>query len=380
MGRRLLVVGRSPDGSGNDGSSISDDELRAFLEESERGAAHLAPKEPSARARMVTERLRQQDARGEGPQPWRPGPAATAGRRRKVWPFVGVALALCALAVSLKPSLLPGDPFGSGQPKDETVSLPAETAAPTAAPGPAPEEVPTLDRPFAGSPAVGWGDGEAGIVLPAAKAVGSISEERVAQALELTKKLLVGANLDRRTLRGERPGAALSVLDPGQPDLLDDLNGSLRSPDEEHDPLGLFSRFDPDEVRLVGDLVKTRGHMTFKKGKYAGVAVHADYTFVYPVSRADGSTEVTRTIVRRILHAELPDPAKYDAAPGRLTLVEYNGDFGNDACDVHDGFLHPVFPSAEPTVPSPTGPTKDPYDRSKGFEESLSDCGTVSRI
>ncbi|MFM9797358.1 hypothetical protein ACKI1M_48725, partial [Streptomyces turgidiscabies] len=88
------------------------------------------------------------------------------------------------------------DPFGSGQPKDETVSLPAETAAPTAAPGPASEEVPTIDRPFAGSPAAGWGDGEAGIVLPAAKAVGTVSKEQVAQALELTKKLLVGANLD----------------------------------------------------------------------------------------------------------------------------------------------------------------------------------------
>lgn len=283
--------------------------------------------------------------------------------------------------MSLKPSLLPGDPLGSGQPKDVRVSpLPAETAAPTAAPGRAPEEVPTLDRPFAGSPALGWGDGEAGIVVPAAKAVGSVSRERVGQALRLTKKLLVGANLDPATLRGERPEAALAVLDPGQPHLLDDLNGSLRSPDEDHDPLSLFSRFDPDEVRLVGDVVKTRGHMTFTRGEYAGVAVHADYTFVYPVSRADGSTEVTRTIVRRVLHVELPDPAKYDVAPGRLTLVEYNGDIGNDACDVHDGFLHPVFPSTQSTGPSPTGPTEDPYDRSRSFEESLSDCGTVSRI
>ncbi|MEV6615831.1 hypothetical protein AB0N31_18610 [Streptomyces sp. NPDC051051] len=376
------MVGRSSEESGNDGSSISDEDLRAFLRESEWGAPDSAPKEPSACARMVTERLRRQDSRGEAPQPWRGGPDPGARRRRRqVWPFLGVALALCALAVSLKPSLLPGDPLGPGGPKGVTVTpLPAETAAPTAAPAPAPKEVPTLDRPFAGSPALGWADGEAGIVPPAAKAVGSVPKERVAEALRLTKELLIAANLDPGTLRGERPEAALALLDPGQPHLLDDLNGFLRSPDEDHDPLGLFSRFDPAEVRLVGGVVKTRGRMTVGKGKYAGVAVHADYTFVYPVSRADGSTEVTRTIVRRSLDAELPDPARYDVTPGRLTLVTYNGDFGNDACDVDDGFLHPRFPSAEATAPPPTGPAKDPYDRSRSFEEGLSDCATSTRV
>lgn len=84
--------------------------------------------------------------------------------------------------------------------------------------------------------------------------------------------------------------------------------------------------------------------------------------------------------MRRVLDVELPDPAKYDAASGRLTLVKYNGDFANDDCDVEDGFFHPVFRSTEPAGPSPTGPTRDPYDRSRSFEESLADCGTASRI
>ncbi|MFI6038918.1 hypothetical protein ACIBBD_33250 [Streptomyces sp. NPDC051315] len=375
------MAGRSPEEPAN-GSSISDEELRAFLQDSERGAAS-APEEPSARARMVTERLRRQAE----PEGWRTGPArrepdGRAGRRRTLWSALGVALALGAVVVSLKPSLLPGDPLGSAQPQAAAGSpLPAETAAPTGAPAPVAEQVPTLDQPFAGSPALRWADGAAGVVPPAAKAVGSASEERVAQALELTRKLLVGANLDPATLRGENPTAALSVLDPKQPDLLDDLTTSLRSPDKEHDPVLLFSRFDPEEVRVVGDVVKTRGHMTVKKGEHAGVAVHADYTFVYPVARADGSTEVTRTIVRRVLDLELPDPAHYDVTPGRLVLVRYDQELSNSACDVYDGFLHPQFDSAEPTGPAPTGPATDPYDRSQALEHNTTEsCGTVSRV
>jgi hypothetical protein len=365
-------------------SGISDEEWEKFLRDSEDGASGSAPKEPSARARMVTERLRHQ---GE-PEGWRTGPAwretdGRAARRRRWWSVLGVAAALGVVAVSLKPSLLPGDPFGAGEPEVAASPLPAETAAPTGAPGEAPDQVPTLDQPFAGSPALRWADGEAGIVLPPAKAVGSASKERVAQALQLTRKLLVGANLDPRVLRGGRPTAALSVLDPQQPEVLGDLTTSLRSPSEQHDPLLMFSRFDPEEVRLVGNVVKTRGHMTVKKGQYDGVAVHADYTFVYPVSPADGSTEVTRTIVRRVIDVELSDPARFQVTPGRLVLLAYDQEIGNSACDVYDGFLHPQFDSADPTGPAPTGPTTDPYDRSQGLDGAASDageCGTLSRV
>lgn len=304
-------------------------------------------------------------------------------RRRQAWSVLGVALALGVVTVALRPSLLPGDPLGAGEPKTAAVTpLPAETVAPTAAPGAVPDQVPTIDRPFAGSPALAWADGEAGVVLPAARAVGSASQERVSKALQLTRELLVGANLDPKTLRGERPAAALAVLDPKQPGLLDDIDAFLRSPDRTHDPLTLFSRFDPNEARVVGDVVKTRGRMTYKKARYDGVTVHADYTFVYPVRPAEGPPEVTRTIVRRVVDLELPDPAHYDVTPGRLLLIRYDEELFNSACDVHDGFLHPQFRSAGPTGPPQTGPTEDPYDRSEGVGEgrAFDSCGTASRL
>jgi hypothetical protein len=129
-----------------------------------------------------------------------------------------------------------------------------------------------------------------------------------------------------------------------------------------------------------------------------------DYTFVYPLIQADqaskasgalgatetpgasnegsggGSTEVARTIVRRVLDLELLDPRKYQATPGKLSILQYEQDFGNTACDVYDGFLHPHFDSSTPTGAPPTGPTTDPYDRSRDLQHSGTEtCGTVSR-
>jgi hypothetical protein len=362
---------------------IPDDVWEQFTRDTERDIRDSAPKEPSARAREVTERLRRQEARGELPEGWRTGPAWQEKKsRRGLWGVLGVAVAVVVAVVAVKPSLVPGDPFGGGTSSEVAASpLPQETAAPTAAPSAEAPRIPTLDDPFAGSPAKRWADGAAGIAVPKAKAVGGRSEAKVGQALELTRKLLVESNLDPATLRGERPKAALDVLDPLQKNVHGLLETALRKPDRKHDPLWMFSRFDPEQVRLVGDVVKTRGRMTFKAGDHASVVVHADYTFVYPVVQTNGSTEVTRTIIRRILDVELSDPAKYQVTPGKLTVVNWDQDINNSACEVYDGYLHPSFNSSEPTGAVPSGPTTDPYDRSKPLDPDRDGaCGTVSRV
>ncbi|MET7656286.1 MULTISPECIES: hypothetical protein [unclassified Streptomyces] len=375
------------------GSSISDEEWAKFIQDSER-AIPDAPKEPSARARMVTERLRRQEARGEVPEGWRSGPALqeserrASRRKRRLWVFLGLPVVIALAAVAMRPSLLPGDPFGTGEPEDTVAvsPLPAETAAPSSAPATVDSETPTLARPFAGSPAAQWADGAAGIVLPKAKPVGSLSRAQVEQALQRTRSLLIDANLDPVTLLGGRPETALALIDPRQKDLLNRLNSSLSKPDKDHDPLLMFSRFDPAQLRLAGSVVKTRGRMTFAAGERASVVVHADYTFVYPLVRVGKSatTEVERTIIRRVLDIELYDPAEYLVTPGKITVTKYDQEIGNSACDVYDGYLHPGFSTggttAEPTGAPATGPTTDPYDRSKDIDENREeDCGVVSR-
>jgi hypothetical protein len=392
---------KQPEGTGE--PALPDDVWERFASDSERDIRGSAPKEPSARARMVTERLRQQDAREAAergsrrgarkdsprtarPEGWRTGPAwqetdGRAARRRRLSAVIGIPLALAVAVIVMKPSLLPGDPFGTSAGTTAAAApLPDESVAPTAPPSVANPESPTLDRPFAGSPAERWADGATGIVVPKAAPVGSFTKKQVATALRQTKNLLVGANLDPGTLRGERPDAAIAVLDPQQTGMVDDVNHMLRAPDKKHDPLTLFSRFDPDEVRLVGDVVKTRGRITFEAGKDASLAIHADYTFVYPVSRADGSTEVTRTIVRRVLDVGFVDPKKFRFTPDRLTVRKHSNEFGNSACKVYDGFLHPQFGPATATSAPPTGPAIDPYDRSRDISHSTTDdCGRLSR-
>ncbi|MEV7318922.1 hypothetical protein [Streptomyces sp. NPDC093970] len=377
---------RSENSSGDEpssSSSIPDEVWERFIRDSERDIRKSAPKEPSARARQVAERLKGQPE----PAGWRTGPAwqemnGRAARRRKVWAVIGLPVAVAVAVVAMRPSLIPGDPFGSAAAHTDSAAsrLPDETAAPTAPPSAVAARTPTLAHPFAGSPALRWADGEAGIVLPKATALGSIPKDRVELALQQTKKLLVDANLNPEVVAGAHPDAALAVLDPKQPRMLEELDTALRHPSKAHDPLSLFSRFDPEDVMPAGKVVKTRGRITFAKGKFEGVAVHADYTFVYPVVPVDGSGEVTRTIVRRVIDTELPDPARYQVTPGRLTLVSYNEDAGNSACDIDDGFLHPQFPSQAPTgSAAPSGPSVDPYDRSRKIGDGPEGCGRVSR-
>ncbi|WP_431966622.1 hypothetical protein [Actinacidiphila sp. bgisy160] len=390
-----------------DDPSVPDDVWARFMQDTEAEIRASAPKEPSARARMVTERLRRQDEeaarrakrRGRGtplparPEGWRTGPAVyeveERGSRRRRWlGLAGVLVAAGVLLFALNPGwaldALRGSGGGSADP--EPTPLPVETAKPTGAPSQeAFPDTPTLKDPFAGSPAKRYADGAEGIVPPKARPAGWMTSAQVTAALKKVKAYLVDTNLDPATLRGERPDDALGMLDPSQRELRSRFETAFRKPTEKNDPLRLAVRFKPSEVVLAGDVVKTRGRMTFTKGKDRAVVVHADYTFVYPVVKAEPeSTEVARTIIRRILDVEFPDPSRYRVTPGKFAITRYDDDVANSACFVHDGWLHPQFASDASSGDDAgrSGPTVDPYDRSRDLKAERSrfeGCGTVSR-
>ncbi|MFD6190620.1 hypothetical protein [Streptomyces sp. NPDC060275] len=363
--------------------SISDEQLEAFLREAAEGGGRPAPKEPSARARMVARRLREE----KEPTPWRAPQGSPRGdgrgRRRLVGAVVGVAVLAALAVVAVQPSLVLDRLPGGGDDAPASPTLAAESARPTGAPGEAAgAERATREHPFRGSPAERWAEGADAIEVPAAKALSGMSKEDVAFALRRTKELLVAANLDPAVLRGERPDEALDVLDPKQPELLPKLRRSLSDPDADHDPLRLFTRFDPAETRLAGDVVKVRGRMTLAAGEPGVVKVNADYTFVYPLVRADDTDgPVARTIIRRELTLTLNDPAKWNVTEGKLLVEKYFSEYGNTDCDVYDGYLHPGFPDDDgPGGARPTGPLTDPYDRSRPLSGSGSEgCGQVTR-
>ncbi|MGW4657841.1 hypothetical protein ACWEP2_26405 [Streptomyces sp. NPDC004279] len=364
---------------GRGGESIPDEEWERFLREAEKGAKG-APEEPSARARMVARRLREEET--GRPEPWRSQqPARRQGG--KGWYAIGLLVAAALLVVALDPGRVAGW-FGGGG--GESAPLAAESKRPTQPPPTeAAAQRPTVEQPFRGSPAAQWGDGTAGIGLPEARATGWMSKGQVAQALEKTRDFLASSSLDPGVLRGERPKKAIELINPHQQDVQDYLATAFRAPSQENDPLLLFSRFDETKVRLVGDVVKTRGRITYRNGKRGAVEVTTDVTYVYPVVRAAaGSDEVARTIVRREVVMSWDDPAKVVIEPGTFSLVSYKADTTNGGCDTFTGYLTPEF-SAERAASRPgDGPEVDPYDRSTSMETRMrkagkAGCGTATR-
>ncbi|MFG2712645.1 hypothetical protein ACGFX2_19140 [Streptomyces goshikiensis] len=395
----------------DDGPGIPDAEWERFREEIERQDGN-APKEPSARARMVTERLRREDeerrraergrfgrgrfGRARTPQPaqppgWRTGPAwqpaqgRGSGKRRLKAAGAIVLIAGLAL-VALRPELVIDRITGKTQAREDARNAPVppvESVRPTAAPEAAQPDRPTLKEPFRGSPALQWADGAAGIEVPAAAAAGGMSKEQVAAALDQAKRFLVAANLDPAVLRGERPEAVLKLLDPQGEQDRRLLEKALARPTAEQDPIWLVTRFPAAEVRLATDVVKTRGRMTFEGGKPGEVKVSLDYTFAYALTKAaPGSEEVTRTIVRRQFALYLRDPARWrETTEGTLQLGDSSHEYGNARCGVHDGYLHPSFPTDGPDEVAPSGAPVDPYDRSRNLERSESgECGEITRF
>ncbi|MFJ2786020.1 hypothetical protein ACIQCR_11980 [Streptomyces sp. NPDC093249] len=362
-------------GGGTDGSSVPDDEWDRFLKESVAGVRG-APEEPSARAREAAGRLRDRpgDTGGRTPTP----PPRRRGKGRYA---VGLAAALALMVVAF-------DPWGFVRPSGDggraERPLAQESERPTGAPPAGPDGRPTRAEPFRGSPAERWADGTAGITVPAARATGWMDEAQVEKALRRSLDFLAASNLDPGVLRGGHPAKAIALVNPHQRDVQEFLATSLRTPGKEKDPLRLFSRLDPASAQLVGDVVRTRGRITYEEGERGALRVAADVTYVYPVARGSGADdEVVRIIVRRETVLSWDDPAKVVTEPGTLSLVSYLTDMTNTACDRHTGYFVPVFASDRPTTGPANGVTVDPYDRSGSLAETTGagdrGCGTATR-
>ncbi|WP_371528576.1 hypothetical protein OG302_23540 [Streptomyces sp. NBC_01283] len=369
-------------GTESGGSSTSDEEWERFLRESAAGTPN-APKEPSARAREVTERLRAESVRA-GQDGWRSYTPAQPKRpkRRTGWYVVGLLASLALLVAALAPGrvvdLFAGD-------EADSPSMGGETARPTEPPPSEAAQRPTKDEPFRGSPAARWANGAAGITVPKARAVGWMSEAEVERALDRSRDFLVTSSLDRGVLRGERPEKAIALINPHQEDVQSILKTAFRSPSEKNDPLLLFSRFRPSRTHLVGDIVKTRGLLTYREGKRGALQVTADVTYVYPVTRADAGAggdddEIVRTIVRRELVMSWDDPGKVITEPGTFSIVSNKFDMTNGGCGAPTGYLTPPF--GKDRRAEGTGTEMDPYDRSVPVgrdDPSEDECGRATR-
>ncbi|MFG2914676.1 hypothetical protein ACGF0D_17525 [Kitasatospora sp. NPDC048298] len=390
---------------------------------------HTPPVDPGGRRSVndgprASKRRFGRKPKSAAPDPWgNPRP-----RRRLEWRaplFVALAVAVVLAALNVD-ALRDWYSFrwgaGASAPHSPVPTVAPETAKPTTAPPKAPEEQPTVDHPWAGSPAEGWPNGAEAFVLPEAKATGVFSADQVAAQLQLVKDYLTAADLDPKTVGGGRPDAALALL------LREERDGAvaaLDNPSEKNDPTSWFSRFDPRDAIPVGDVVKVQGRMTYEGDGDKGVLVHTDFSFVYalrpgpdaakramspkpptgapqptkpaapqdgaakpaglltPSGDVSGDTWTTRTIVRRVETFRFYDPGRYPVDPRKIAFGGSQTDPANSACGVYDGYFHPQFDQfaelqSDAPGSRPTGPEIDPYDRSKDIQPT-DECGSVSR-
>ena len=361
-------------------------------------------KEGSARARMLADRWRKEPPVDTSRRP------LPAPRRRFPWRPALVVVAAVALVAALLNArgIDRWVHSGSASPHASPSPQPPETALPTTPPTVVADPVvATLAHPFVGTPAETWTEGAKAIVVPKAHAVGPYDTADVASYLKHTKDFLVDSNLDPKVLAGGYPTAALALIDPGEKDLHASLKKMLAHPSRTGgDGTELFTRFNPDQALVDGSVVKVRGELTYKSDGKGGLAIHADYTFVYPLrpgphpdvavpdsgptsaapaawELSGNSTDLARSIIRRILDVDIPNPTHFVHTRGTLWVHQWDENIGNSACGVYNGYVNPQFPNAADQgnggLPSASGPAVDPYDRSKLTDQKPDTCAQLSR-
>jgi hypothetical protein len=221
--------------------------------------------------------------------------------------------------------------------------------------------------PFAGTPADHWGDGTAGIALPAARPIGTFTTAQVEFAYTTTRKLITAAYLDRSTLLGGRPTAFADLL-ISQERTWFAAGLTKTGVDKKGNELGtrdLVMSFAPGGTQLIGGVIKVHGTMRAKTAADDGnkvLDVDIDYLFVYAVQPPHDPTGWMRIV------AQNSWTVMFGNWQGAATPFEPWVDFDNFSvagaqCGTTDGYVHPDYPhtSGSGAQPTPSGTPVDPY-------------------
>jgi hypothetical protein len=133
-----------------------------------------------------------------------------------------------------------------------------------------------LSRPFDGTPAAGWADGDAGVTAPAATTVGPFTARQVGDALGKVRQAVVTSRLDRAVLEGHDVERYLSLL-------AKDSQKNMRpvfdkDPNEAH----AYATRLAEGFTLLPAVPKVSGRMWAEKGTRPGeLVVHTNYVFAY---------------------------------------------------------------------------------------------------
>ncbi|XVS65806.1 hypothetical protein ACQPYE_07050 [Actinosynnema sp. CA-299493] len=201
-------------------------------------------------------------------------------------------------------------------------------------------------RPFAGTSAASWADGEAGVAVPEAVQVGAYPAEQVEAAYQRVREAVIAARLDRRVVRDHDLEPLLGLFAP-------DLRESVRV---------LFDGRNDGEAALVATRVdkgaplaevepKVRGRMSAEVGPEGELVVSTDYTFAYAF--ATDRPEALRGPLDAVASTRFQ--VRYSVRAGSpgvegLWADAALGSFHSIGCSsAKRGFLAPAF--TEPSLP-----------------------------
>ena len=344
----------------------SDDEFDRALRELADGTAG----EPRFREASAAERARQakQQAKRARKQAKRRRGRGPGRGRATAWTSVGVVLVLAAAGTFAWLQLRHPSTVSAGRSIAPSISV-----VPTIADdGP-----PAL--PFASTPAKNWADGAAGIVVPAAKPVGTFTAAQVEAAYQTTRSLLIAGDLNEPTLLGGPPTAFADLLASEQ---RTQFLGGLDKKGVNKAGLPLSTRqwvtsFAPGSAKLIGGVIKVRGTMSAKSVSVSdttALAITVNYVFAYAIEAPGNAADWMRLVTHRYGNFDF---AAWQDPGGQLTAWDLTtGSQAGAECAGSDGYVYPDYPvEQKPSAqPSPSGPAVNPYSLATELPANVS-CG-----
>jgi len=203
----------------------------------------------------------------------------------------------------------------------------------------------------------------------------------VGRAFETVKKLIIAANLDWPTLRGQAPTAFGSLLVRQQRSwFYDHLTKPLSLKNRPHfvtrNLVTSFAR----GTEFVGSVVKVHGDpmtasVTTVNGRPA-LQISVNYLFVYAVEQQGSPGSRVRVVAHERAVVRF---AQWDDPGGILEpwVSDFGDGYANAQCETTDGYVHPAFPQVGSGAVEPSGKPVDPYNLAT--PQSTQNCQRITR-
>lgn len=131
-------------------------------------------------------------------------------------------------------------------------------------------------RPFTGTPAADWPDGEDGVVAPPANAIGPFTAQQVGDAYAKVRQAVITSRLDRAVLEQHDVERYLKLLAKDSQKNMRPVFGN--DPNEAH----AYATRLATGFKLLPAVPKVRGRMWAEPGTRPGeIVVHTNYVFAY---------------------------------------------------------------------------------------------------